>query len=302
MPLALQHTKGDQAADDGMPLGPLGARLTAAQRELIFAHTNDVLDLGSHVIQSAHLRGWYRQAIGGGVLGAVSDNQNFEAPAQPTGLSPMGLTTMVTESVYVESAVLLEATHNIPAIVPNPLQEVPGRVPGVKQHILGVTVQVIAGIAQSLQSQLELRGTTGPPEPHTQRDASDAIRPHQQHEGQPIDRFALAAREDPGQALNGPGKGLRHDRIVDNELPTLPDEERATGYFQACVPRPISLQHSRQAVMQYSFEGFGQGDTAGRRAIIEQRGEVAPKQLWHSDSLLRAVGWALYSRAILAQI
>jgi hypothetical protein len=63
--LALQHTKGDQAAGDVMPLGPLGAHLTAAQPELIFAHTDDFFNLGSHVIQPTHLRGRYRQAIGG---------------------------------------------------------------------------------------------------------------------------------------------------------------------------------------------------------------------------------------------
>src|SRR5919197_2546866 len=107
--LALQHTKGDQAAGDVMPLGSLGARLTATQCELIFAHTDDFFDLGPDVIQPAYLRGRDRQAIGGVVLGAVSDHQYFESPTQPTGLGPIGMPTMVTEPVSIEAAVLLEA-------------------------------------------------------------------------------------------------------------------------------------------------------------------------------------------------
>jgi hypothetical protein len=146
--LAFQHTKGHQSAGDVMPLGPLGARLTAAQPELSFAHTDDFFDLGSHVIQPTDLRGRYRQAIGGVVLGAVSDHQHFKPPAQPTGLRPIGMPAMVTEPVPIEAPIPLEAAHEIPTIVPKPLQEAPGRVPGVKQHILGATVQVMAGIAQ----------------------------------------------------------------------------------------------------------------------------------------------------------
>jgi hypothetical protein len=171
MPLALQHTKGGQAAGDVVLLGPLGACVTATERELSFAHTDDFLDLGAHVIQPAYLCGGYPQAIGGVVRGAVSDHQYFEPPAQPTGLRPIGMPAMVTKPLSIETAVLLEAAHKIPPIVPNPLQEALGRVPGVKQHVLGATVQVIAGIAQSLQGQLDLRGTTWPPKAHTQRDA-----------------------------------------------------------------------------------------------------------------------------------
>jgi hypothetical protein len=154
-----------------MPLGPLRAGLTAAQCALIFAHPDDLLDLGSHVLQPAHLCGRCPQAIGGVVLGAGSDNPYCKPPAQPTGLSPIGMPAMVTAPLSIEAAVLLEAAHNIPPIVPNPLQEAPGRVPGVKQHGLGATVQVIAGLAQPLQGQLDLRGPPGPPEAHTQREA-----------------------------------------------------------------------------------------------------------------------------------
>ena len=171
MSLALQHTKGDQAAGEVMPLGSLGARLTATQCEVLFAHTDDFFDVGPDVIPPAYLRGRDRQAIGGVILGAVSDHQYCESPTQPTGLGPIGMPAMGTEPVPLDAAVLLEATHNIPAIVPTPLQEPRGRGPGVRQRTRGATGQAIASLAQRLQGQLDLRGATWPPQAHTQREA-----------------------------------------------------------------------------------------------------------------------------------
>jgi hypothetical protein len=64
MSLSLQHTKGDQAADQMMLLRPVRERLTARQAQLILAHPDDFLDLGTHAIESAYLRGRQRQARG----------------------------------------------------------------------------------------------------------------------------------------------------------------------------------------------------------------------------------------------
>ena len=84
MSFPLQHTKGDQTAGEMMQLSPLGARLTAGQTELIFAHPDDFLDLGTDAIQSTDLGSRQCQAIGRVVLGAVSDDQDFDPPvSQP---------------------------------------------------------------------------------------------------------------------------------------------------------------------------------------------------------------------------
>jgi hypothetical protein len=74
MSFPLQHTKGDEATGDMMQLRPRGADLTATQPELILTHPDHFLDLRMETIQAAHLRGRQRQAIGGVVLGAVSDH------------------------------------------------------------------------------------------------------------------------------------------------------------------------------------------------------------------------------------
>jgi hypothetical protein len=53
---------------------------------------------------------------------------------------------------------LFEPAHKRPAIVPNPLQEGFGGIPGIKEHILRAAAQPITGIAESLQRELVLRG------------------------------------------------------------------------------------------------------------------------------------------------
>jgi hypothetical protein len=148
MSLPLQHTKGHEAADHMMLLSPLRARLTAGQAQWILADPEDFLDLATHAIQATHLRGRQRQAMGGVVLLAVSDNQHFEAPVPPAALGPLGGPPMKAEGVAIEPAILFETAHAIPPIVPNPLQESSGGVPRIKEHKVRVTAQAIAGIAE----------------------------------------------------------------------------------------------------------------------------------------------------------
>jgi hypothetical protein len=64
MPRALQDATCHQAAGDVMVLGPFGAGLPAAQRELIFAHPDDFRALGPQTIHPAHLSGRHGQALG----------------------------------------------------------------------------------------------------------------------------------------------------------------------------------------------------------------------------------------------
>src|SRR5215831_14655491 len=59
----------------------------------------------------------------------VSDNPYFEASAQPANLGPVGVSPMLTRRMTIELAILLQATDEIPAIVPNALEERFRRVP-----------------------------------------------------------------------------------------------------------------------------------------------------------------------------
>ena len=106
-----------------MPLRPLRACLTAGQPKLVLAHADHFFDLGAERIQVTDLRGRQRQAIGGVVLGAVSDDQDFQASSQPAAFAPRGVAPIRPEGLPIEPAILLQAAHEIPAIVPNPPQE-----------------------------------------------------------------------------------------------------------------------------------------------------------------------------------
>ena len=91
MSLPLQHTKGRETASHMMELCPRGAGLTACQPELILTNTDHLLDLGADTVQATDLCSRQGEAIGGKILGAVSDNQDFQAPSQLTGLRPIGM-------------------------------------------------------------------------------------------------------------------------------------------------------------------------------------------------------------------
>src|SRR5215211_2903015 len=106
-----------------MELGPLGARLTARQAELVLANSHHLFDLGADAIQAPDLRRGQRQAAGGVVLGAVSDDQDFQAACQPAAFRPVGMPSMVANRLPIEPAILLEAAHEIPPIVVNALEQ-----------------------------------------------------------------------------------------------------------------------------------------------------------------------------------
>src|SRR5688572_15599100 len=106
-----------------MQLGARGTGLTAGKPQLIFAYTNDFLYLGSDAMEPPHVGRRQRQTVGRKVLGAVSDGQHFEDACQPPTLCPIGVMPMGSQGMAIESAVLLEAAHEIPAIVPDPLQQ-----------------------------------------------------------------------------------------------------------------------------------------------------------------------------------
>ena len=77
MPFPLQDTEGDQATGEMMPLRTLGPRLTARQTELVLTYPDDFFDLGPNAVEPPYLSRWQHEAVGGVILGAVSDDQDF---------------------------------------------------------------------------------------------------------------------------------------------------------------------------------------------------------------------------------
>jgi hypothetical protein len=146
--LPLQHTTGNQRAGAVMYLRSFGARLTAGQPELVLAGPDDFLNVGTQAIPSAHLHRRQGEALGGVVLLAVSDNESFEAPAQPTPLGPVRVLPMVPHRMSIEPAILLETADEIPAIVANPLQKGSGGIPGGKEHVVRAAAQPMASLAE----------------------------------------------------------------------------------------------------------------------------------------------------------
>jgi hypothetical protein len=295
MAFPLQDTKCHQIACDVVHLRPLGARLTATQAELILTDANNLFNVGARAIQATYLCGRQRQAVGGRVLLAVSDHQHFEPSAQPADLSPVGVPPMLTGRVAIKPAVFLQTANELPPVVPNPLQQRLRRIPGIKQPILRSTAQAITGLAEQLQGQRILRRSAATPKATAYRDAQEPIRPDQPHEGQTIDGLALLAGIHPGKALDRRRKGRGKHRVIDDEIAPLAGEERAPGQLQECLPRPVSLSPSRQAVMGNGCQGLRQGHTTHGCAIIEQRGEVEPNPLWHRVLSFVMVGRELYS-------
>ena len=181
-PFPLQDTEGHQAAREVMQLSPLSTRLTAIEPELILPGTEDFFDVRTPPIQAADLRGRQRQAMGGEVCGAVSDDQYLQAPTQPTSLRPVGMPPRGPKRLVVEPAVLLEPTDQVPPIVANPLEQRLRRVPSVEEDRRWTTAQPMTGIAEPFEGESLLRSTALVPEAHPQRDAPGPLGPDEPHE------------------------------------------------------------------------------------------------------------------------
>ena len=117
MPFPLEHTKGHQAATDMMDLRPLGACLTACQAEWVRTHADHLFELGANARQPPDFRRGQCHAVGGLVLGAVSDDHALQIACQPAPVRPGGMPSRVAHRVPIESAILLQAAHEIPPIV-----------------------------------------------------------------------------------------------------------------------------------------------------------------------------------------
>jgi hypothetical protein len=153
MSFPLQPTKRDQTAGEMMELRPLRARLTADEPPLILTDADHVFAVDAPSREAADLRGWQCQAMGGVVLGAVSDDQDLESPAQPASGGPIRMTPIRPEGLAIEAAVLLEPTDEVPAIIPKALQQGFRGIPGVNADIRWVTAPAMAGIAEELECQ-----------------------------------------------------------------------------------------------------------------------------------------------------
>jgi hypothetical protein len=280
MSCSRQDTTRDQTAGHMLRLSPVGAGLTARQTAWILPHLHHCRDRGADAREPPSLRSGQRQAMGGHVCGAVSDDQHLEAPRQPTSLRPGGLAPRRSQDLVMKPPVLLQATHNVPAIVMHALQQGVGGLPGIKAPRRGAPAQTLARRAEERSGPRVRRRSPLTPQADPRRDAERAMGPDHPHERDAIDRLTWRAGEALGQALPGGRKGLRHDRIVVDPIAPRPDAPRATGACEACVPRPVALQPSRQAVMGHGFSRLRSRDTAAGGAILESRGAIVPQEHW----------------------
>lgn len=113
------------------------------------------------------------------LLGAVSDDEDFQATSQPAAFGPIGVPPMMMEGLPIDAARLLEPTDEIPPIVSNPLQKGSGGITRIKEHLLRATVQAITGRTEEREGQLVLRGATFPLQAHAQWNPEGPIRPNQ---------------------------------------------------------------------------------------------------------------------------
>jgi site-specific DNA recombinase len=111
------------------------------------------LALGPDAIQPPYLSRRQHEAVGGVILGAVSDDRDFQPPGQPTAVRPIRVPPVGPNRWAIAAAVLLQTTDKVPPIVPNPLQQGFGGIPGGKEHRLRATAQTVAGGAEPLQRQ-----------------------------------------------------------------------------------------------------------------------------------------------------
>jgi hypothetical protein len=152
-----------------------------------------------------------------------------------------------------------------------------------------------ARVAAPLEGQHLLGGAPPVPQPDPQRDSHAPIRPDHPDYSDAIHRLAFPAGEAPRQALHRGREELRNDRVIEDQGAAFPDAQHATGALQECVPGPVGLQHSRQAVMGHGWQGLGQSHPRGRWAIREPGGAIEPNQRWHGVPSFVTVGWELYS-------
>lgn len=143
-----QHAKRGQATQDVMRLSPLRACLTAGQPEVILTHPDDFLKVGADTIQSTDLGSQSRQAMGGTILGAVSDDQDVPTARQPAGRCPVGMAPIGPKRLTIEPAMLFEVADTIPAVVPKAIQQGFGGIPRLKEHGRRATAEAVAGVAQ----------------------------------------------------------------------------------------------------------------------------------------------------------
>jgi hypothetical protein len=106
-----------------MQLRPLGARLTAGQVELVRTNSQDFLELSPEALDSPDLSRWQHKAVGGVILGAVSDDQDSQASGQPTAVRPLRVPPIGTNRLAIEAAVLLRTADHVPSGVPHTRQQ-----------------------------------------------------------------------------------------------------------------------------------------------------------------------------------
>jgi hypothetical protein len=202
-------------------MSSLRTGLPALQPELILAHTHECLHGRPHPLEVAdHRQG---QKIRGLVLGAVSADHALEPTAPPPSRRPLGMSPIAPARRASAPAVLLQATDNVPALIPHALQQGFRGIPSVAPPRRRAATPPMARRAAPRQGQHRRGGASRAPPPSTRWAAHASLGPAQQDHGGALARLAPLPGEDPGQALQGCCDGCRHARVSHAELPPFPN-------------------------------------------------------------------------------
>jgi hypothetical protein len=204
----LQDTHGDHTAGEVMPLRPLGTRWTATQAEVIRTDSPDLRKVCADAVHPPDLRCRHRQTVGGLVRGAVSDDQDVQAARPPAGLRPIRLAPIGPEGWAAEATVLLPSADAIPPIGAKPCQAGSAGLPGLTQPIRRAAAPAMAGIAAERQRPVVFGGSPGVPQAEPPRAPKRPVRPHQQDEGETLDRVTLLTRTPPAKPSRAGAHGV----------------------------------------------------------------------------------------------
>jgi len=82
--------------------------MIAAHAEWVRADPDHVLYLSAQALHVAYLCCWQSEAIGGTILGTVSDDQNGQPPSESAGFRPVGVAPIGTGREILDGTRLRE--------------------------------------------------------------------------------------------------------------------------------------------------------------------------------------------------
>src|SRR5919197_3307673 len=147
------------------PRRPPVARLTGPQAQLILQRFDDLLDLVANFVGLPDLVACQAQPVRRIVFAAVSHHNDSESPGQRADGMPVRVPAKGFQRLAREGPILLQLAHEIPAIIPDALEQRLRGIPRIEQDKAGLELEPVAGITQQLQRQVKFGRAAFPPDP-----------------------------------------------------------------------------------------------------------------------------------------